>query len=150
MPSNVIIKKKQIRPKLPCTRVGCKRTFLSPKRLQDHVDYRHDRITNNLCDHVDIKGVKCGFTCEQACHLVSHKKHRHNRDELLQCKCCERRFPNPSALKAHEKFVKGVFDNVCDHVDGKNVECRFKCEQASTLTVHMRTHDPELKIPCKW
>jgi hypothetical protein len=142
LPSDVVIKKKRILPKLPCTRAGCcNRTFPTQKTLQDHVDFKNGTF-HNVCDY-----VKCVYMCETASHLVTHKK-THDLELKIPCGCCVRLFTSPSALQKHEDFVKGIIHNRCDHIDANGIECNYTCEEASALVAHKKTHDWELKIPC--
>ena len=91
LPSSKIIKKKRIRAPIWCTITGCKRKFQCAAKLKAHMDYAHNKIYNNVCDHVDDKGQICGMKFEQSTHLTQHRK-KHDPKLRLICDLCNRIF----------------------------------------------------------
>ena len=135
-------------PREKCTVAGCDKTFRTASELKYHVDYVHENIYHNVCDHVDDNGEKCGYKSEHAHDLTKHKK-KHNSKLKISCGCCERLFYDQSDLQHHLDYVAGIFHNLCDHVDKNGVMCGDTFEIAEVLEEHKKKkHKPELKIPC--
>jgi hypothetical protein len=64
--------------KWKCRVVGCKKKCIGTlKKLQQHVDFKHNKIYHNVCDHIDETGFKCGHKCEQSGDMETHKRNNH-------------------------------------------------------------------------
>jgi len=131
--------------KIPCP--CCTRTFWNQCSLQEHMDFVAG-IFNHICDHIDKNGERCGYKCEKASHLATHKK-KHNPDLKIPCVCCIRRFRHQWELQSHVDFVAGIFNHICDHIDKNGKRCGYKCEKACGLEKHKMRHNPELMINCQ-
>jgi hypothetical protein len=94
-------KKKLAVQKCKCLVDGCNKSYHYPGELQEHVDFKHNKIYHNVCDHIDEKGVKCGKKCEQRGALKSHKRHKHSDVCDHQCTDCSSTFKSASARDRH-------------------------------------------------
>ncbi|KAJ1466318.1 hypothetical protein T484DRAFT_1862019 [Baffinella frigidus] len=144
-------KKKLAVKKCKCLVDGCNQSRRKPGQLQQHVDWEHNEIYHNVCDHIDEKGVKCGYKCERPGQLKEHKLYKHSD---VQCKClvdgCNKSYRRPDVLQHHVDFVhKEIFHNVCGHIDEKGVKCGYKCEQRGSLKTHKRyKHSDVRDVEC--
>ena len=70
--------KQKVVHKHPCTHTNCDKKYHSRCKLQDHVNFIHLQIYNNVCDRVE-NGIKCEYKCEQSGHLKVHKDVKHDK-----------------------------------------------------------------------
>ncbi|KAJ1465998.1 hypothetical protein T484DRAFT_1862887 [Baffinella frigidus] len=87
--------------KFTCLVDGCNKSYDRLDRLQRHVDYIHNKIYRNVCDHINEKGVKCVFKCEQPGNLERHKRQMHSDVRGHQCTDCTMAFKEADHLKVH-------------------------------------------------
>jgi hypothetical protein len=100
--SGVKKKKKLAERKCKCLVDGCNRSFHIPSKLQHHVDFTHNGIYHNVCDHIDEEtGAKCGYKCEQPCNLESHKRNKHSDVCDHKCTDCTKTFKTVGQLDIH-------------------------------------------------
>jgi hypothetical protein len=104
------VKKKnppRVRNKHICKDSGCKRSFLSPNLLQQHVDFAHAPYKyNNVCGLLKANGGKCGYKCETPQNLKQHKKYMHTSIDdpvrtQFKCKACNEGFASTWARTSH-------------------------------------------------
>ncbi|KAJ1464426.1 hypothetical protein T484DRAFT_1758099, partial [Baffinella frigidus] len=67
-------KKKPNVQKCICNWPDCIVSRRRPGELQEHIDFVHEKIFHNVCDHIDEEGVKCGYPCETRGNLEQHKR----------------------------------------------------------------------------
>ncbi|KAJ1466518.1 hypothetical protein T484DRAFT_1861443 [Baffinella frigidus] len=101
-------KKEKTKPaerKHKCTHLGCDKSRPSPGKLQWHVDFVHNKIFHNVCDHIidKEKGATCGFKCETPGNLERHKQDKHSDARPYKCEHCSKTFKQACTLEAHKQ-----------------------------------------------
>ncbi|KAJ1495631.1 hypothetical protein T484DRAFT_3646416, partial [Baffinella frigidus] len=88
--------------KCKCLVDGCNKSYRYPNELQDHVDFIHNKIFHNVCDHIiDEKGAKCGYKCETRGDLEKHKRKKHSDVCDYKCTGCSSTFKSASERDNH-------------------------------------------------
>jgi hypothetical protein len=87
--------------KCKCLVDGCNKSYLYPNDLQHHVDFIHNKIFHNVCDHIDEKGVKCGYKCQERGDLEKHKRHKHSDVCDYKCTGCSSTFKSAPERDNH-------------------------------------------------
>jgi hypothetical protein len=135
-------KKVKVEKKHKCKRTDCERSFNKPCELEWHVDFKHLRTYNNVCDHIIDKenGTMCDFKCETPSGLAQHKKYKHTDiGEKCEYDGCERSFRRDDELKQHVDFAHlRKYNNVCDLLKENGTKCEYKCEQPGNLKIHKK------------
>ncbi|KAJ1465425.1 hypothetical protein T484DRAFT_1864837 [Baffinella frigidus] len=87
--------------KFKCSVDGCNVSRQSPAKLQEHVDFIHNKIYRDVCDHINEKGVKCGYKCETRGNLDGHKLYKHSDVRGHKCTVCSKAFKKAQHLDDH-------------------------------------------------
>ncbi|KAJ1463849.1 hypothetical protein T484DRAFT_1758531, partial [Baffinella frigidus] len=141
--------------KCKCLVDGCSKSFNRPDWLQRHVDYIHNKIYHNVCNHINEKGVKCVYKSEHPCHLERHKRDQHSDVAVHKFTCqvdgCNKSHRSPGELKQHVDYEHlKIYHNVCNHINEKGHKCAKKFERPGDLERHTRhNHSDVCGHKCK-
>ncbi|KAJ1465577.1 hypothetical protein T484DRAFT_1757306 [Baffinella frigidus] len=105
-------KKKPAVQKCKCPYDGCDESRRYPSELQDHVDFEHEKIYHNVCDHIDEKGAKCGKKCERRGNLEQHMR-THSDDRPHKCTVCPMAFKSDGELTQHKRTHSDARPHKC-------------------------------------
>jgi hypothetical protein len=87
--------------KCKCLVDGCNKSYRKPYQLQYHVDFTHNGIYHNVCDHIDEKGAKCGKKCETRSDMKIHKRNKHSDVCDYKCTGCTETFKSAQNRDMH-------------------------------------------------
>ncbi|KAJ1464929.1 hypothetical protein T484DRAFT_1648919, partial [Baffinella frigidus] len=94
-------KKKPAVQKLECPYDRCDKSYHRPGELEAHVDFVHEKIYRNVCNHIhEVTGAKCGKKCETKSDLTKHMR-THSDDRPHKCTVCPMAFKSPGNLEQH-------------------------------------------------
>ncbi|KAJ1463595.1 hypothetical protein T484DRAFT_1874113, partial [Baffinella frigidus] len=133
-------KKKLAEKKCKCKVDGCNKSYRSQGELQQHVDFTHNGIYHNVCDHIDEDGAKCRYKCELPGNLERHKRHKHSDVCDHQCTDCTKTFKT-----AHHRDEHWVSQHSAAN-DHRRTE--HKCEWPDGLDSHKRKHNDVYDHKC--
>ena len=131
---------KQKAHKHVCTYPNCNKTYRNPVKLQEHVDFKHLQVFNNVCDRVDENGKNCDFKCEQACHLKRHKDIKHDQLKEHKCSDCDIFFRSKKHRQDHWNAIHSALDDPC--------RTQFKCQVCSLGFLAKRDRNFHWTINC--
>ncbi|KAJ1464317.1 hypothetical protein T484DRAFT_1649762, partial [Baffinella frigidus] len=98
---------------LLCPYDGCDASRRHPSELQDHVDFVHEEIFHNVCNHIHEKtGAKCEHKYERRSELTRHKR-THSDARPHQCTVCPKAFKSPGDLTRHERTHSDARPHKC-------------------------------------
>ncbi|XP_054759985.2 zinc finger protein 888-like [Lytechinus pictus] len=103
--------------------------------------------TNHQEEHTDARPHRCE-PCMRAFRtrksLLSHNRRLHaDRKMRFSCSFCDKKFPERTDLRIHERRHKGIRPHVC-LVCGKGFSSKY------SMTVHVRIHTGEKPFKCEF
>ncbi|KAJ1464836.1 hypothetical protein T484DRAFT_1867505, partial [Baffinella frigidus] len=127
-------KKKPNVQKCKCLVDGCDKSYRTPGELQDHVDYKHNGIYRNVCDHINEKTkVKCEYKSPRLCHLESHKR-THSDARPHKCTDCTATFKTKKDYDVHWVTQHSPPDHPA------KCKCPYDCDESYRRPGELQAH----------